>query len=81
MRKQSIPGLPSFRGWPGVEAILPVAHGKDAFVHMPTGRGKSLCMFLLPLSLSNTAMGIITSNMQGLVWGEPELPEDVFSFC
>ena len=22
-----------------------------------------------------------TSDMQGLVWGEPELPEDVFSFC
>ena len=24
---------------------------------------------------------IITSDMEGLVWGEPELPEDVFSFC
>ena len=23
----------------------------------------------------------ISSDMQGLVWGEPELPEDVFSFC
>ena len=23
----------------------------------------------------------ITSDMQGLVWGEPELQEDVFSFC
>ena len=22
-----------------------------------------------------------TSDMQGLVWGEPELPEDVFSSC
>ena len=24
---------------------------------------------------------VCTSDMQGLVWGEPELPEDVFSFC
>ena len=28
-----------------------------------------------------TYIYIYTSDMQGLVWGEPELPEDVFSFC
>ena len=26
-------------------------------------------------------MHLYTNDMQGLVWGEPELPEDVFSFC
>ena len=45
-------GFASFR--PGqLEALLPVAHGRDTFIRMPTGGGKTLCMFLVPLSISH----------------------------
>ena len=56
----------SFR--PGqLEALLAVAHGKDAFVRMPTGGGKSLCMFLVPLSISSSAMGVVVSPLVCLI--------------
>ena len=56
----------SFR--PGqLEALLSVAHGKDVFVRMPTGGGKSLCMFLVPVSLGRGAMGIVISPLVGLI--------------
>ena len=56
----------SFR--PGqLEALLPVAHGQDVLVRMPTGGGKSLCMFLIPLSLGKAAMGIVISPLVGLI--------------
>ena len=59
-------GHQSFR--PGqLDAILPVAHGKDVFVHMATGGGKSLCMYLVPLCFSNEAVGLIISPLVGLV--------------
>lgn len=59
-------GFASFR--PGqLEALLPVAHGRDTFVRMPTGGGKTLCMFLVPLSISCDAMGIIISPLVGLI--------------
>ena len=50
-----------------LEALLAVAHGKDAFVRMPTGGGKTLCMFLVPLSISSEAMGIVISPLVGLM--------------
>jgi superfamily II DNA helicase RecQ len=56
----------SFR--PGqLEALLSVSHGKDVFVRMPTGGGKSLCMFLVPISLGRGAMGIVISPLVGLI--------------
>lgn len=59
-------GHQSFR--PGqLEALLPVAHGKDVFVHIATGGGKSLCMYLVPLCISNEAVGIVISPLVGLV--------------
>ena len=59
-------GFTSFR--PGqLEALLPVAHGQDTFVRMPTGGGKTLCMFLVPLSISCDAMGIFISPLVGLI--------------
>lgn len=50
-----------------LEALLPVAHGKDVFVHMRTGGGKSLCMFVVPLAIGGEAMGIIISPLIGLM--------------
>lgn len=50
-----------------LEALLAVAHGRDVFVHMRTGGGKSLCMFILPLAFGGDAMGIIVSPLVGLM--------------
>lgn len=56
----------SFR--PGqLAASLSSTHGQDVFVRMATGSGKSLCMFLGPLAVSNSAMGIIISPLIGLM--------------
>ena len=58
--------FPSFR--PGqLEALLPLLHGRDVFVHMATGAGKSLCMFLQPLTVSDSAIGIVISPLNGLM--------------
>lgn len=50
-----------------VEAMLPVLHCKDAFVRMATGSGKSLCMFLPPLAVSNSSMAVIISPLNALM--------------
>ena len=50
-----------------LEAILPALHGQDTFVRMATGSGKSLCMFMVPLVQSNTAMGIVISPLNSLM--------------
>ena len=53
-------GFESFR--PGqLETMLPLMHGKDVFVRMATGGGKSLCMFLPPLAWSESACGVVIS--------------------
>ena len=41
-----------------LEAMLPIMHGKDVFVRMATGSGKSMCMFLPPLAISEHAIGV-----------------------
>ena len=46
---------------------MPILHGNDVFVRMATGAGKSLCMFLAPLSISELAMGVIISPLNGLM--------------
>ena len=50
-----------------LEALLPVVHGRDVFVRMPTGRGKSLCIFLAPLAISNHAICIVVSPLISLM--------------
>lgn len=50
-----------------LESTLPAIHGRDVFVRMATGSGKSLCMFLVPLALNNVAMGIIISPLNALM--------------
>ena len=44
-----------------LEALIPIAHGKDVFIRLATGCGKSLCMFLAPLAANNTPMAVIVS--------------------
>ena len=50
-----------------LDALLAVMHGKDVFVRMATGAGKSLCMFLAPLALSETAVGVVISPLNCLM--------------
>ena len=50
-----------------LESMLPALHGNDTFVQMATGAGKSLCMFLVPLAYSDTAVGIIISPLNSLM--------------
>ena len=59
-------GFSSFR--PGqLEALLSVAHGQDTFVRIPTGGGKSVCMFLVLLATGSDATGIVISPLVGLI--------------
>lgn len=59
-------GFSSFR--PGqLEAASAVLQGRDVFVRMATGSGKSLCMFMGPLSKSEEAIGVVISPLNGLM--------------
>ena len=50
-----------------LEAMLPVMHGNDVLVKMPTGGGKTMCMFVPPLATSDTAMGLVISPLIALM--------------
>ena len=50
-----------------LEAAVAVLHGRDVFVRMATGSGKSLCMFLAPLAKGDKAVGVIISPLNGLM--------------
>ena len=50
-----------------LEALLPLVHGKDVFVSLPTGGGKSLCIFLAPLAISDHAITIVVSPLISLM--------------
>lgn len=50
-----------------LEAMLPLLHCKDVFVRMATGSGKSLCMFLPPLAVSESSMAVIISPLIALM--------------
>ena len=50
-----------------LESVLPALHGRDVFVCMATGAGKSLAMFLVPLAYSNMAVGVIISPLISLM--------------
>ena len=50
-----------------LEAMLPIIYGKDVFVHMATGSGKSMCMFLPPLAISEHAIGVVISPLNTLM--------------
>lgn len=50
-----------------LESLVPLLHGKDVFIRLATGSGKSLCMFLAPLASSGCAMAVIVSPLNGLM--------------
>ena len=48
-------------------SFLYCMHGRDVFARMPTGSGKSVCMFPGPLALSDSAIGLVVSPLSGLM--------------
>ena len=50
-----------------LEALIPLLHGRDVFVRMATGSGKSICLFLRPLALSDTTICVVISPLNGLM--------------
>lgn len=50
-----------------MEASLSVLHGKDVFVRMATGSGKTLCIYLGPLAKSDKAVTVVISPLNGLM--------------
>ena len=50
-----------------LESVIPVVHGKDVFVRMATGSGKTLCMLIPPLATNASAMSVIISPLNGLM--------------
>ena len=76
----SVFGYTEFR--PGqLQAMLPLLHGKDGIVKMGTGAGKSLCMFMVPLAHSETAMGVIISPLNALMDNQVALKYYVHKLC
>lgn len=61
-----------------LEAALAIAHGRDSFVRIATGGGKSLCMFLVPLAIGMESMGVIVSPLVGLM--EQQVNSSLFCF-
>ena len=47
-----------------LEMLMAVLHGRDVFVRLPTGGGKSLCMFL---THDPDTVGVIISPLIGLM--------------
>ena len=50
-----------------LEAVLPALHGKDVLVRIPTGGGKSLCMYLVALAHETDTVGVIISPLIALM--------------
>ena len=50
-----------------LETVLAVLHGSDVFVRFPTGGGKSLCMFLVPLAHDSDRIGVVISPLISLM--------------
>ena len=46
---------------------MPVVHGRDVLVKMATGAGKSSCIYLVPLAVGTTAVGVVISPFNGLM--------------
>ena len=63
---QKVFGFSEFRTGQ-LEVIFPALHGRDTFVRMATGSGKSMYMFMVPLVQSDTVMGIVITPLNSLM--------------
>lgn len=59
-------GFSEFRGGQ-LQAVVAAMHGLDVFIRMSTGGGKTLCMFLPPLSVSSSSVGVIISPLNAIM--------------
>lgn len=50
-----------------LDAVLPPLHGRDVFVRLPTGGGKSLCMFIVALAHEPDKLGVVISPLISLM--------------
>ena len=50
-----------------LKAAVNAMHGRDVFVQMSTGAGKTLCMFLPPLAMSGSSVGVIISPLNAIM--------------
>jgi superfamily II DNA helicase RecQ len=67
--EQALQQFFKFTGFrPGqLEAMLPLLHCNDKFVRMAMGSGKSFCMFLPPLVVSDSSLAVYISPLIGLM--------------
>ena len=59
------------------QCFLPVMHRHDVLVKMPTGGGKTICMFVPPLATSDTAMGLVISPLVALMEQQVRLQSNI----
>lgn len=50
-----------------LKAAVNAMHGRDVFVQMSTGAGKTVCMFLPPLTMSGSSVGVIISPLNAIM--------------
>ena len=50
-----------------LDAAAAAMHGRDVFVQMCTGAGKSMCMFLPPLAMSHSSVGVVISPLNAIM--------------
>ena len=50
-----------------LDVLLSLVHGRDVFIQMATGAGKSLCMFLAPLAIGDSAIAVVISPLNALM--------------
>ncbi len=63
---QSVFGYSGFRDGQ-LKAVVAALHGHDVFVQLCTGGGKTLCMFMPPLTVSATSIGVIISPLNAIM--------------
>lgn len=63
---QNVFGYTFFRAGQ-LQAAVAAMHGRDVFVQMSTGGGKTLCMFLPSLSVSPTSIGVVISPLNAIM--------------